>query len=101
MTREEALKVIDLNIGKLSGSMQEAIKTILNEWPKAYEQGREAALKDSLKWHKVQEGVFFDTNRQFLLDTPEGKFYCDGNNVTRDGYILFVDELFTKLPKED
>ena len=33
MTREQALKVIDLNIGRLSGSMQEAIKTIVHTLP--------------------------------------------------------------------
>ena len=34
MTREEALKVIDLNIDKLNGSMQMAVKTILQDGEK-------------------------------------------------------------------
>ena len=45
MTFDEALKVIDLNKDKLCGSMQEAIKTVCLEVPKAYEKGG-AAVRD-------------------------------------------------------
>ena len=46
MTREEALKVIDLNIDKLNGSMQMAVKTILQDGEKI--QALKAVLENRL-----------------------------------------------------
>lgn len=34
MTREQAIRIIDLNGGRLNGSMQEAVKTILQDGKK-------------------------------------------------------------------
>lgn len=44
MTIEEALKVIDLNIDKLNGSMQMAVRTLLQD-KTLYEEGFKAGLE--------------------------------------------------------
>ena len=72
MTYKEALKVIDLNKDKLCGSMQEAVKTVCLEVPKAYEKGG-AAVRDlyrSLLENRVKayESARED-NERFGFDT--------------------------------
>lgn len=58
MTIEEALKIIDLNIDKLNGSMQMAVRTLLQD-KTIYEQGFTAGLK----WRQ----------EQMLKEAVEGK----------------------------
>lgn len=55
MTLKEALKVIDLNKDKLSGMMQEAVKTVCLEITRAYEKGRD---ETRLKYLELLHGRF-------------------------------------------
>lgn len=65
-----------------------------------YAKGKAEALKDLPKWVKVDEGVLLDKHSNYLLYSNGVCYYCCGTTITRDGYMLLVDDL-KKLPKED
>ena len=48
MTRQEALKILELNAGKYCESVQEAIKTIVQELPLAYAAGKVDGVAEGL-----------------------------------------------------
>lgn len=62
------------------------------------EYGKEEALKDLPRWVKVNDGDLLDKYSRYLLCTNEGYYFCWGTHITRDGYMLLVDNL-KKLPK--
>ena len=79
MTIEEALKVIDLNIDKLNGSMQMAVRTLLQD-KTIYEEGFTAGLKwrqeqPSEDLEKAAEGYMQQVDARFLrtLEHPTAK----------------------------
>lgn len=72
----------------------------LEEGRKNYERGKAEALKDLPKWVKVDEGVLLDKSSKYLLYSNGVYYYCCGSTITRDGYMLLVDDL-EKLSKED
>ena len=52
------------------------------------------------RWVKVDEGDMLDKYSKYLLRSNEGcYYYCCGTTITRDGYMLLVDNL-EKLPKD-
>lgn len=62
---------------------------------------RKELEKELPRWVKVNEGVMLDKYSKYLLRSNEGcYYYCCGTTITRDGYMLLVDNL-EKLPKED
>lgn len=66
----------------------------------ARKEGKSEALKDLPRWVKVNKGDLLDKYSNYLLCSNEGYYYCSGDTITRDGYMLLVDGL-EKLPKEE
>lgn len=65
-----------------------------------YAKGKAEALKDLPRWVKVEEGVLLDKYSKYLLYSNGVHYFCCGTTITRDGYMLLVDDL-EKLPKEE
>ena len=87
MTREEAIKILDLNAGRLSNSVQMAIATLI--------QGDKS--KELPQW-SLQEGPYINGLPGFgdpefekfdypIEGTISGKFLPDGFRKDRDYYI--------------
>lgn len=78
----------------------EVEKTAKAEFIRGTDFGRVEVLKDLPKWKKVNEGDLLEKSSKYLLCSDGRYFYCCGSTITRDGYMLLVDDL-GKLPKEE
>lgn len=75
-------------------------KQAADQCAQARKEAKAEALKGLPRWMKVNEGDLLDKYSRYLLCTNEGYYFCWGTNITRDGYMLLVDNL-EKLPKEE